>query len=197
MANLIRVRTVLSGWPGGPGLNTFYFSTASGTVGNTEAADVCARVRSYWDSIKGLFPTSFRADVNGAPDTLDIASGVLTGTLNGGSPPQVAGTTGTAYNMYAGMILLKGATTAVVNGRREQGRSFIGPVTSGADVGGVPDAAYRTAVSNGANVLLLTGSTTAFPGVWHRPVNGAGGSFNGVSVFTTAPYFAVLRSRRD
>lgn len=197
MANVIRVRTVLSGWPGGPGLNTFYFGTASGVVGNTEAADVCARVRSYWDSIKAIFPTSFRAQVSGAPDTLDIASGTLTGTLNGGSPAVVAGTGGASYNMYAGMILLQHHTSAIVGGRRAQGRSFMGPVTSTADSGGNPDPAFATAISNGANVLLLTGTTTAFPGVWHRPVLGAGGVFNGVTVYTTAGYFSVLRSRRD
>lgn len=196
MPDLIRVRAVLSGWPGGPGLNTWYFGKPTAPLTNADAADVVARVRVFWDSIKAVFPTSFKVDVSGAPDTLDIQSGTLTGTLAGGSPAQVVGTGGAAYNMFAGMILLRGATTQVINGRRLSSRSFIGPVSSSTDNAGSPDAAFRTAIQNAANVTL-TGTTTSFPGAWHRPVNGSGGSLQGISTFTTAPFFAVLRSRRD
>lgn len=194
--DIIRVRTVLSGWSGGPGLNTFYFGLASGSLTNTEAADVVARVRAFWFAIKAMFPSTFTATVNPAVDTLDIASGNLTGGLAGGSPAVVTGTSAQGFGATPAMILMRGATGSVVNGRRLVTRSFIGPVDSNQDSNGNPSSTATGLIVTGS-ASLLTGSSAAFVGAWHRPVSGAGGVFRGVSAYTCAPTFAVLRSRRD
>lgn len=196
MATLMRVRTVLTGWTGSPGLNTWYFGTPDGSQDSTNAADAVARVRAFWFAIKAGFPAAFTAQVNPIVDTLDIASGELTGSLAGGSPAVVNGTSAQSYNSIPSMILLRGATGTVVNGRRLVGRMNIGPVDSNQDVAGAPDATFRNTISAAA-VVALSGSTDAFPGVWHRPKNGSGGVLNGITAWSTWGSWAVLRSRRD
>lgn len=194
---LMRVRTVLNGWPGGPGLNTFYFD-ATTTPSNTVAADVVGRVRAFWNSSAALFPTTFSAQVQANVDQLDETTGTLLGTFVGGAPAVVAGASGTAYNAFATMVLLRLNTGVVLNGRRVVGRSFIGPVTSTVDQGGNPLLSNVTTLLAAATAML-TGSTSAIPEVWHRPFpkgSGTGREFF-VTNFTAAPYFAVLRSRRD
>lgn len=194
--SILRVRTVLSGWAGGPGLNTFYFLYVAPLTPASAAPDVVARVRQFWSASSALFPTTYNAQVQANVDDLDPSNGQLLGTYNGGAPAVVVGASGTAYNAYATQILLRHNTGDVQRGRRVVGRSFIGPVTSTADSGGNPLASNVTTLLAAATVML-TGTTTALPVVWSRPGALFPGTFFGVSNYTAAPYFAVLRSRRD
>lgn len=193
---MLRVRTVLSGWPGGPGLNTFYFTTTAPSTPAAGAPDVVARVRAFWSSIGGLFPASFSAQVQGQVDDLDPSNGQLLGTYNGGAPAQVLGSTGTSYNAYATSLLLRINSAYVTAGRRVAGRAFIGPVAAALDAGGIPTTLSLNTLVAGATGML-TGTTTAGAVIWHRPTLTTPGAAFGVSNYSGAPYFAVLRSRRD
>ena len=197
MANMLRIRTVLSGWSGGPGLSTFYFDPGAGAE-PAAAIDCVARVRQFWSAISALFPTSFSAQVQPNVDQLDETTGSLTASYVGGAPVVVAGASGTAYNAYATMVLLRQNTGVIRVGRRVVGRTFVGPVTSTVDSGGNPLASNVTTMLTAATVML-TGSTGAIPEVWHRPkpAGSATGREFYVVNYTAAPYFAVLRSRRD
>ena len=193
---MLRVRTVLSGWAGGPGLNTFYFDWIAPSTPALGAPDVVARVRSFWSGIAALFPTTFSAQVQANVDDLDPSNGQLLGTYSGGAPAVVAGATAGGYNAYATAVLLRENTNTVQRGRRVVGRSFIGPVASAVDSGGNPLASNVTTLLTQA-ATMLTGTTTAFPVVWSRPNLANVGASYQVTNYTAAPYFAVLRSRRD
>lgn len=195
MAAMLRVRTVLAGWAGGPGLSTVYFNPSAAPEPGA-AVDCVGRVRAFWNSISALFPTSFNAQVQPNVDELDETNGALTASYVGGTPAIVNGANGAVYNAYATMVLLRENTGVIRVGRRVVGRSFIGPVAGSVDSGGNPLASNVTTLLAAATVTL-TGSTAAVPVVWSRPKLARVGEMNAVVNFTAAPYFAVLRSRRD
>ena len=197
MAQLIRVRTTLLGSFGGPGLSTNYFfpTVITGAV-TADVTDVVARVRAYWFGMVSLLATSFTAQVQGSCDLLDAATGALVGSLSVANPAVVTGTAATGQGPTQTTLLARYNTNQVINGRRVQGRSFIGPVAGGVNLQGVPIASALTVVGT-AGASLLTGSTSSVPVVWHRPHGAAAGVGVALSTVVCAPYFAVLRSRRD
>lgn len=194
--SMLRVRTVLSGWPGGPGLATFYFAYQTTGSGAASAPDVVARVRAFWLACAALFPSSFSAQVQANVDDLDPTNGALVGSFAGGAPTAVAGSNGTQYNAFPAMLLLRENTGTIVAGRRVVGRSFIGPVAGSVDTNGSPTPANLTTLVSAATGMF-TGSTTAVSVVWQRPKPTRPGAVWTISNFTAAPYFAILRSRRD
>ena len=165
----------------------------------SDALDVVDRVHDFWDAIKGFFPTSFRADVSPSVDVINDQTGVLLSGLGGGTPASVAGTSGTIYNAYATALLLRLDSATVIRGRKLRGHWFIGPVRAATDADGTPAAADRTAVV-AATTHLGAGSTTSSHVIWSRPkppLPAGEGDHGIVNSYSVAPYFAVLRSRRD
>jgi hypothetical protein len=195
---ILRIRTVLSGWQGGPGLSTHYFlpGTAGGVT--ADAVDCCGRVRAFWIAAGPIFPTTVGMQTSGAVDIIEAVTGQLTGGLSGGSPAGVSGTAGTGFGPYSTDVLLRAQTGVVINGRRVEGRWFLGPACTAANVGGVPTAAVGTNATN-AGAALNTGATASVPVVWHRPHGSppVGGLHVPISGYQASPEFAVLRSRRD
>lgn len=194
---IMRIRTVLTGTVGLPGLNTFYANGASSTPITADATDMVARVRAFWNAIVATLPTAMTAVVSPQVDLIDPATGALTGGLVGATPLTVTGTGGTALPL-ASMALLVASTGTIVNGRRLQGRSFIGPLAATVNNLGSLGPAQGAVISSAAT-NMLTGTTSSVPVVWHRPKlpGPAGGSVAPVTGFVTRTPFAVLRSRRD
>lgn len=198
MTIIMRIRTVLSGWQGGPGLGTHYFlpGTAGGVT--ADAVDCAARVRAFWNAAAGIFPTVMGFQVSGSVDLIEAVDGSLTGGLSGGSPAGTAGSNANTFAPYSTMVLLRAQTGVVINSRRVLGHWYLGPVATNQNVNGVPTAAAGTsAIAGGA--ALLTGATASVPVVWHRPHGSppGGGVHVPISGFQASPEFAVLRSRRD
>lgn len=201
---MMRVRTIITVGQGLPGLFTLYFNGSSPTPITADATDVCARVRTFANAIIGLLPTGQLWSVQPAVDLVDSVDGQLAGGLVATTPALVTGTGGTVAPTATEMLLAAN-TGLVVNGRRLQGRSFIGPcaitVVSGT---GQLGPTQQTTLQNAANVMI-SGSTTSFPVVWHRPKKaGPGGvpaatpgTNAAVTSFTARAPLAVLRSRRD
>jgi hypothetical protein len=194
---MMRVRTTLNGGSGLPGLNTFYFNGSAPTPITADASDVCARVRAFWLAIVGLMPTGHVQLVNPAVDLVDSADGSLTGGLVATTPLSTTGTGGTVGPTSSEMLLSL-ETAAIVAGRRLRGHSFIGPhAITNVDNLGQLGATQRSTLQSAANAMI-TGSTTSFPVVWHRPgVGGGGGTNAAVTAFVARTKLAVLRSRRD
>jgi len=197
MTVILRVRTVLTGWTGAPGLSTIYWRPGTGGGTTADATDCVARVRAAWAAISPSLPNAVSAAVQSQVDAIEDSDGQLTGSF---SATPVAVTTGSGgINMAptAAMFLVRLRTALIVGPRLLRGRLFVGPIAQGSvtGAGGITGAA-QTQV-NGAFTTMLTGGTTAsFPVVWHRP---------GVTVGTSGAIVAVstwselgsLRSRRD
>jgi hypothetical protein len=196
MSTLMRVRAVSSGWTGGPGLNTFYFLGSEPPV-TAEATEAVARVRAFYESLKTRMATIWTVQPDNSVDTLNDVTGALTGGLAGTAVAATTGTGLSTINDLASMAVIRINTGVIVNGRRLQGRHFIGPFDTGQTTSGGLAPATVTAFNTAANLLTTTIVTPILACVWHRPVGGAGGSHATVSTFATQTKLGVLRSRRD
>lgn len=195
--SIMRIRFTLGGLEGMPGLHTSYWNGASSTPVQADATDAAARVRAFWNSLASTLAVGLTINPLPGVDILDQTDGTLVGGLGPGTLSTVTGS-GTGSLPSASMLLLKLATANIVNGRRVQGRWFIGPVSTLTNTGGNPTAASATALVT-AGGLLMSGATSSQLVVWHRPSDLApsGGSAHVVTGFGTATEFATLRSRRD
>lgn len=195
--SIMRVRTVIGGAQGLPGLSTTYWNGTTSTPSGADASDVVARVRAFWFAIVGLLPTAATAQVSGQVDLIDPANGALTGSLVVTNPALVTGSGGGTLPP-ASAILLTAQTGTILNGRRFRGRTFISPVASGAMTAGAVSAGSITTTQTAANNMLI-GATSSVPVVWHRPKlpGPLGGSVTPTISFSVGSVFAVLRSRRD
>lgn len=196
MSTLIRVRAVSQGWVGGPGLNTFYFLGSEPPV-TAEATEAVARVRAFYESLKGRMSSIWSVQPQNACDTIDDTTGALVGGLSGTAVGLTTGTGLSTINDLASMAIIRINTGTIVNGRRLRGRHNIGPFdTSQTSAGGLA-AATVTAFNTAAALLTTTITTPILNVVWHRPVGGSGGSHATVTTFETQTKLGVLRSRRD
>lgn len=194
---IMRIRTVLTGIQGLPGLSTLYASGAGASPVTADASDMVARVRAFWNALAAVLPSGMFTLTSGQVDVLDPANGALTSVLTVTSPASTTGT-GTEALPLATSILLTAETGVILNGRRFRGRTFISPVDQVNNVDGLVTSAARTTVQNAANAML-TGATASKPVVWHRPQlpGPLGGSVSPVTTYVAGSNFAVLRSRRD
>ena len=200
---LYRVRTVLSGWQGGPGLSTLYFSAPTG--GNTtDALAAVNRVRGGWDVFKTSMANTVTAQVLGQVDLIDSVSGTLTGSLAVTQPAVVTGTVAGAVGPTQVMGGLELFTANVVNGRRIRGHVNLGPLSVSFTQTPTPPAGLNTNI-DATGVAWVTISPPATPAlqVWHRPRVFTPGSpptggqnFDVLSSGHATKYF-TLRSRRD
>lgn len=194
---MLRVRTTLSGWDGGPGLMTSYFLTplqdlpaATRCVGYVQAYLVGSRVPRSPDNT--LFTTQANVDV------LNSATGAITSTLVTVpvAPNQGAGGVSRAPAAIAALLRLE--TSTYIAGRRVRGRSFVSPL---ADSAVSADGSLTPTAQSGLAGIYAELSAVMAAGdqwvVWHRPKLGVGGLAVPITG-TTVPFkLAVLTSRRD
>ena len=195
--SIMRIRYQITGPGGLPGLHTTFWKGAAAVPVAADAADVAGRVRAFWNSFAPQLANTVTVSPVGPADVLDEPTGQLLSQLAIGSPANVVGT-GTGELPKATMVLLKYSTSIVINGRFLRGRSFIGPLGTGANTGGVVVAATNTALIT-ASVFLGTGATASSHQVWHRPtqLSPSSGQASAVTSYGTNTEFSVLRSRRD
>ena len=195
MSNMLRVRTVLNGWSGGPGLSTFYFDPGVVTVDAAMVTGVTGRVRSYFDAWKAFMPTANTAAVDAVADILDPLTGNLTGQVSAGAAPSVVvgtgGIQGPAFVACVGRL----TTNSFIGGKRLRGRTYAGPLAASFTDSTTPEGGLQAAVQNG---LVLLNTSGGGPGlvVWHRPVGGSGGAMAAVINTSASPVYGILKSRR-
>ena len=194
---MLRVRTVISGFVGGPGLLTQYFLTP---LEDAAAATRCVSyVRSLWDSaLSGVMPTGVSFQISGDVDVITSQSGVITNTLSvgGGAPFVGKGGVSTAPPVLAGLLQLR--TSTFIAGRRVQGRIFVSPMGAAQIASdGLLTNPGQTGIAGAFAFLepqLAAGDTWV---VWHRPKLGVGGQAVPITSSSTPFKLAVLTSRRD
>jgi hypothetical protein len=189
MANL---REILVNWTtvaGGGFLNVLYFND------NDPIASQRQALGTMLTSMQTQLTTLTTWTVSTSGRVIDDATGTLVGDWNDGTARTGTGTASGGGTPDATLVLLRWRGTAVVNGRRIQGRTFV-PGLAGSNIaaGNLAPAAQGI-LQNAATTYANTGLQHL---LWHRPVNGAGGSSHGfgpggVSVW---PELAVLRRRR-
>lgn len=208
VTNILRVRAASSGWPGGPGLNTFYFvESAAGEAPIEADATLCAtRVRTAFFDAKLLYRTSQTIQVSPVVDVLETETGDLVNSFTVATPTVVTGTNTGNLGPQAAMMLLRLNTNTFNDGSRLQGRGFLGPCVGDSDDDGTPNAYLIDKVTL-FGTALLDGGNPLNPrvAVWRRPRAAAAGPpavtqrdglFGIVTGFTVPDRFAVLRSRR-
>lgn len=195
-AQMMRVRAVWSGYVGGPGLSTFYFS-GSNPVLPAEALEAANRVRAVFETGKAQIHSSITVTVNPQVDILSPATGTLLSSISVTPPAATVGTGAGTIGSTTVMCLGRFGTSTVINGRQVKGRIFWGPlkqtdVSGGACLPGLVSAVQGAILQ--AGISLVTPITHC---VWHRPVGGTGGDNPAVTGYTARSLVASLRSRRD
>lgn len=185
MVDIRRVKVAWQTGAGGTGLSVFHSAAAD---------DATASLGTFFNAIKALFPTAVSWSIPATGDTIDVATGVLTGTWVGGTAASITATGGGTYAAGTGLYV-RWATALVVGGRRLQGRTFLCPVISGVyDNDGTITAGNLTTVGTAAAALVTAGKC----GIWHRPTSpgASNGSFSSVTGSTVPDRVTSLRTRR-
>lgn len=185
MSTLYRVRTAITGGPGGSELNTLYFNKAVGTAQN--AADA---VRAFWAALAGVINSPYRMTVEPLVYTIDSATGLATMT-EGTSTTQVSGGDGNDALPPATNGVVRAHTGLFIAGRELTGKIWIPGPTENQSTGGVPAATYTAAVNTALTHILPGGSTDWV--IWSRK------HLQFFTVTSASPWnlWGSLRSRRS
>jgi hypothetical protein len=192
MTDIHRVRITSSGFPGGPGVTTFYGSDGAALLPALKG--LCADFAAYMPS-----SVVFAYPVVG--DIIDPLTGELTGEWTADAR---AGDTGTGDGSYAAPagVVIDWETGSILDGHRLRGRSFFVPMIG---VAFQSDGTVAGDVLSALNSSVNTHQTAMVGNllVWHRPraVSTAhpvarDGGFADVSSGHVPDKAAVLRSRR-
>ena len=193
-----RIRVILSGFPGGPGVATFY---------SGDAPAMLPALQTFWTALTGILPTDLHIQIENAGDLIDPVTGTLVGAWVGAAQAPLTGGSAEVYAAPTG-ALARWTTPVILDGHRVKGRTFIVPVTSNffTTAGGLGPVGLAT-VTNAA-AAFVTNSAGALA-IWHRPFKGsvatptrpARPAHVGGQAFVTgssgSPKAVVLRSRRD
>lgn len=184
---LNRVRVALTGVSGLPGVATFHFGSS--------VTDMSA-LRTFWDSIKALFPNSMVISVPNAGDTINEDTGQIQGAWSGPAQTNVVGTGGVGGYLATAGAMVRWGTPQVIDGRRPIGKTFLVPAMN--------SVFSSSGTIAGANISTIQAAATAlivaYAGemkVYHRPKDGHGGVGATITVGTAITKQVVLRSRRD
>lgn len=206
MEEIARVKTVLTGWSGAPGISTNFFQKRTGLSWDTYGAQMVTRVQDAWTELAPYIPNSVTVTTEGTIDILSDSTGEVQQTLAAEAASHT-GTSATGLLPTASALVVTWRTPGVVAGRHVRGRTFISPITANAvDFTGTPDAAFLALASTFASTLRGTGGEAVVPIIWARPKPAPNtdpqtwlrfGSQHLITEATIRDKFAVLRSRRD
>lgn len=191
MANISRVRVSLDGFPGGPGVSTFYCNAG-------DEASFRTQLGTFYGHLAGQMPGGMSYTVENAGEVIDEASGQAVNAWSVGSAiTQTSSSPATAYAQGVGASVIW-TTNAYHNGRRVRGRTFIVPILSTMfESNGTLESGYLGSLQAWATTLATSGLMR----VYSRPKGpvtaptSPGGSFV-VSGSIVRDKAAVLTSRR-
>ena len=184
---MLRVRTVFTGKPGTPYLNTTYWVGDANAVSAQKAVDA---MRDFWTTANGVMQSGLAWTVQADVAVINPIGGDLTGVIG------VTARSGTGANNAdplppANQILVRMVTSGITGGRVLKGHFNIPSACEDNNVGGTVGASTITLLNPA--LATLNGVTAPDLGVWSRTYN----QVVSVDSLTIAPGFAVLRSRRD
>lgn len=190
MTEIARVRVALTGWDGGPGVNTFYC---------LDPNPFLEQLRTFFDAINQFIPNDVTMQVSGVGDLLEAESGDLTGAFSITAPAAVLGENAGFFASPVGYVV-HWLTPAIADGKHLRGRTFLVPIGGeGFNAGGGINTGWTATLQTAATVLCAAASDNFV--VWHRPNAALDPPRVGSVGFATAAVIAskpaVLRSRRD
>lgn len=184
---LNRVRCTFTGVTGLPGVATFH--VGSGVTDMTP-------IRTFWNAIAGVFPNALIIGTPNSGDTINEATGQITGAWTGPVQTSVIGTGGVGSFSPTIGPMVRWITPQVVDGRRPIGKTFLVPSsTSIIATSGTFTSAIVTTIANAAVALVvaLAGELKT----WHRPNTKGPGVACTITGASVTGKHMVLRSRRD
>lgn len=194
MPTLNRAKVTWTNFTGGPGLSTFYFGSS--------VVDMTA-LRTFFSAIAGNIPSAVTINVPSGGDQISDVTGQITGIWSGPAQAPLNMTGGVGNYSGTSGLVVDWLSSAVVNGRRPIGKTFIVPTNQTAyDTNGSIATAVISSVTTAAMALLA-----AYAGelkVFSRPFTPPAGSTkparigsSSTAVAARVPDLAVvLRSRR-
>lgn len=198
MAVITKIEVLLSGWQGGPGMNTFFaLDVGQGTPNAGDVEEFATEIMAMYDTLKTYRVQGVTALVNNEAESYDVETGNLVAVHSFTAPTANTGLNTNDNLSRATMAKFRYRTNAIVNNRLLQGGIYYGPLAGSAisDDGSL-EATFIAAVTTAHNGLLDVVGPLRLA-AWHRPVNKANGAFGYVQSVTAKRLPAVLRSRRD
>lgn len=189
-----------TGFVGAPGYNIIHWSAGVGPGPSDPEG-----VEEWHDSLQTTLALYSGVLVNGVSMFIeadvvyfDDSDGVILGSTTDPIGDRGIACTGTGTDMSrATCLTVRHRTSDYVNGRRLQGRTFLGPVASQAlDVyGQVNSTIIDDAADNWVGLISGLGGRLA---VWHRPTTptGTDGSYGDVTSISINSVPGTLRSRK-
>lgn len=185
MTELSRLRTVWSGFPGGPGVTTMYF---------LDTATAVASVHAFWATLAGIIPADVNLQVQNSGDVIEDSTGALTGAWTASAVAVIGGGDGEKYAAPAGACI-NWLTETIGPHRRIRGRTFVVPLANDAyQTDGSLDATKLGYLQSAADDLVASQSASFV--VWHRGT-GSDGTNGLVTAAHVHDFVSILRSRRD
>lgn len=174
-----------NGLGGLPGVSTFYYGVASPNVSDAV---------TFFNAIKALFPNGLSWDIPSSGDEIDDSNGALTGSWLGSGGGTVTATGGSLPYAAGVGARVRWDTTTIVGRRRLRGSTFLCPILSAKfDTAGTIDSTALTTLQTAASAFAASGVAKE---IWHRPVNGSGGTSAPINSAVVPDRVTSLRSRR-
>jgi hypothetical protein len=196
--SLVRVQTTWGGVAGSPYYTNLY---ALGPVATNNGNDLATAWRAALSSLTAVLCNGLTATIDPELLEFDETTGVVTGAGNTIQTPVTFSGAGDQLP-HANQLLIRWTTNGIVHNRRVRGRTFLPGGTEGqSDAVGNPTAAITGPV-NTAIAAMLT-SMSGRMRIWAQPFEGTPdnpprpGSAHAVQAHSLAPFWAILRSRRD
>jgi hypothetical protein len=197
MTDLHRIRVHQTGFPGGPGVSTFYA---------LDVATFLPSLKTLWDTLVNYQDNNVRAQVDNVGDIINDANGEITGAWAGDAQSVCTGSRSQPVAPASG-YQVRWNTNTILDGHRLRGRTFVVPMATdqytdqGLLVAGAQAAIYAAALE------FQIEQSSSFV-IWHRPFPGRAATATkpakpahdgGHGLVTTVAVPArtvVLRSRR-
>lgn len=197
MATFLRSRATISTNAGTDTALLTYYWDSTGAAPTALATEAHARVRAFWEAVKGLVPSTSSLTITAEVDEIEETTGQIVGQIVGTLPAAVTFSSALEYLPLQTQALMSLNTGTFIAGRRLKGRQFLPGMTEGSNTsGGNVAAATLTTLGTGATALSTTVVTAMNQRVWHRPQGGTGGLSAIVTSRVINPRWAVLKSRR-
>ena len=180
-----RVRTVFTGVQGSPWLSTMYFLEAGGS-----AQQAVTAVGTFWSAVDNRMATNVAWTTEPGVEAIDVTTGHPTSLTN--TPPQSGAGSGSATQLpIEAQALIRWSTGVFTNGRQIRGRTFVPGLTENDNDLGAPNATVLGVLDTAAAALIADANSKlcVFSRVNHTSPE--------ITSESSAPYWAVLRSRRD
>lgn len=198
MTQFARTKVVLAGFEGAPGVNIMnwcapaHLDIDQGDVDNFHDILNTALVAC---SAADVFADAMTWTIDPAVSVHEVDTGELVGAFTDGGGPYTGGGSGSGNESRATQLGIRWYTADFRDGRRVQGRTFLGPLASDAleSTGAIKSTFQSSIAAAMSGVIDVLGPRLI---IWSRPKPGpVAGQYADVTAVTVAPRPFTLRGR--